>query len=171
MNEAEKPFRPCVGIMLVNGAGKVWQGRRCGANDDPEGPGAWWQMPQGGIEEGEDIEAAAFRELHEETGISSAKIIAVTKDWHYYDLPPALIPSSWSRPYRGQKQKWVLMQFEGADSEVLITPPAGLDHGAEFDSWRWADHRDLAETVVAFKRPVYVAVIAEFEPLLAGLAD
>lgn len=165
MTEQSSLYRPCVGIMLLNEAGKVWQGRRCAATDDPEGPGNWWQMPQGGIKEGEAIHQAAMRELHEETGVSSARIIGETRDWHFYDLPPALVPSSWDRPYVGQKQKWVAMRFLGDELEINIAPAAGLDHVAEFDVWRWVEMSELPASVVAFKRTIYQAVIAEFAHL------
>ncbi|MDX2257410.1 MAG: RNA pyrophosphohydrolase [Hyphomicrobiaceae bacterium] len=161
-------YRPCVGIMLVNSAGLVWIGRRAGARtaNDPEGAGSWWQMPQGGIDEGEDPRKAALRELAEETGIGKrhVTIIGESADWHTYDLPPELIGKVWKGRYRGQKQKWFVMRFTGPDSAVDITPP-NPDH-VEFDAWRWAHVDELIGLIVPFKRDVYRAVVGE----LGGLA-
>ncbi|MDX2289973.1 MAG: RNA pyrophosphohydrolase [Hyphomicrobiaceae bacterium] len=161
-------YRPCVGVMVVNSAGLVWIGRRAGARtaNDPEGEGSWWQMPQGGIDEGEDPRAAALRELEEETGIKArdVTIIGESRDWLTYDLPPHLIGQVWKGRYRGQKQKWFAMRFQGPDSAVNITPE-NPDH-IEFDAWRWASVDELVGVIVPFKREVYRAVVAE----LGGLA-
>ncbi|HYM99617.1 MAG TPA: RNA pyrophosphohydrolase, partial [Aestuariivirgaceae bacterium] len=102
-------YRPCVGIMVLNRPGRVWIGRRHDAPGEPEGPGAWWQMPQGGIDENEDPAKAALRELAEETSIRSVEIIAETPGWYNYDLPSGLRPRAWGGRYRGQKQKWFAM--------------------------------------------------------------
>src|ERR1044071_6028476 len=104
MAPEQTAYRPCVGIMVLNAAGQVWIGRRHDAPAEPEGPGAWWQMPQGGIDENEDPAKAALRELDEETGIRSVKIIAQSADWYTYDLPGNLRPRAWGGRYRGQKQ-------------------------------------------------------------------
>ncbi len=161
-------YRPCVGVMVVNPGGLVWVGRRAGARtaNDPEGEGSWWQMPQGGIDEGEDPRAAALRELEEETGIKprDVTIIGESRAWLTYDLPPHLIGTVWKGRYRGQKQKWFAMRFSGPDSAVNITPD-NPDH-IEFDAWRWAAVDELIGLIVPFKRDVYHAVVAE----LGGLA-
>ena len=145
-------YRPCVGIMVLNRAGRVWIGRRHDAPGEPEGPGAWWQMPQGGIDESEDPAKAALRELDEETGIRSVEIIAETAGWYSYDLPPDLRPKAWGGRYRGQKQKWFAMRFTGHDDEVVLDRPG---HKPEFDAWRWADFDELLGLIVPFKREVY----------------
>ncbi len=156
-------YRPCVGIMVINGEGLIWIGRRPDVPNEPEGPGSWWQMPQGGIDENEDPAVAAMRELAEETGIRSADIIAQSADWHYYDLPPELVGKAWGGRYKGQKQKWFLVRFSGPDSEVDISP-AG--HQIEFDTWRWAPLDEVRQCVVPFKRAVYDKVLDEFAPLV-----
>jgi putative (di)nucleoside polyphosphate hydrolase len=156
-------YRPCVGIMVLNRAGKVWIGRRHDAPAEPEGPGAWWQMPQGGIDASEDPAAAALRELDEETGIRSVTLIAESATWYTYDLPPNLRPNAWSGRYRGQKQKWFAARFTGGDDEVALVRPG---HKPEFDAWRWAAVGELVGLIVPFKRCVYEQVVAEFAPLV-----
>ena len=157
-------FRPCVGIMVINRDGLVWIGRRPDAPQEPEGPGTWWQMPQGGIDEHEDPRAAALRELYEETGIRSVEIIGEHPGWLHYDLPKALVPKAWGGRWRGQKQKWFLMRFLGTDDEVRTTPPPG--HQVEFAEWRWAALDTLVAQIVPFKRDVYQAVTQAFAPLV-----
>ena len=154
--------RRCVGIMLLNPAGLVWIGRRHDAPNEPEGPGAWWQMPQGGIDEDEDPARAALRELDEETGIRSVQMIAESGEWYRYDLPPELRPRAWGGRYCGQRQKWFAMRFTGQDDEVVLDRPG---HKAEFDAWRWAGIDELEGLIVPFKRAVYCQVIREFAPL------
>jgi putative (di)nucleoside polyphosphate hydrolase len=153
------PYRPCVGVMLINKQGGVFVGRRADASGAPEGVGTWWQMPQGGLDPGEDPEHAARRELKEETGVTSARILGRTRNWLTYDLPAELIGVAWEGRYRGQKQMWFAARFEADDSEIDIGPREG--HEQEFDTWRWASLRDLPEIVVPFKREVYVRVVAE----------
>jgi putative (di)nucleoside polyphosphate hydrolase len=162
VSEQQLKYRPCVGIMVLNPAGLVWIGRRHDAPGEPEGPGAWWQMPQGGIDEDEDPAKAALRELFEETGIRSVEIIAESAQWHKYDLPPGLRPSAWGGRYCGQRQKWFAARFTGTDDEVVLDRPS---HKAEFDAWRWAPIDELVDLIVPFKRAVYSQVVREFTPL------
>jgi putative (di)nucleoside polyphosphate hydrolase len=161
------PYRPCVGIMLLNASGEVWLGHRF---DEPigndEGRGAWWQMPQGGIDAGEDARKAALRELFEETCVRSAEIIGEAPGWYNYDLPPHLVGKSWGGRYRGQTQKWFAMRFTGADSEISVAAPPG--HKPEFDAWRWAPMDEVLGLIVPFKRGVYARVIEEFRGLGGG---
>ncbi|MEL6289997.1 MAG: RNA pyrophosphohydrolase [Pseudomonadota bacterium] len=153
-------YRPCVGIMLLNPAGLVWVGKRIDTPNDLEGDWTGWsQMPQGGIDADEDPARAAHRELHEETGVRSAEIIAEAPEWYTYDFPSEVQTRSYSR-YRGQTQKWFAMRFTGADDEVNIHAPAG--EKAEFSEWRWLPMTELPALVVPFKRPVYDKVIAAF---------
>lgn len=159
-------YRPCVGIMVLNRDGLIWIGRRSDAKNKIEGNGSWWQMPQGGIDAGEDPAAAAHRELFEETRIRSAEIIAEHPRWLNYDLPIGLIGSKWGGRYRGQTQKWFAMRFQGDDSEIDISP---VDHEIEFDAWRWARRSELIDLIVPFKRDVYRDVLGELGPLSAPL--
>ena len=158
------PYRPCVGIVLVNAEDLVWVGKRIVQPDDEEatGVGMWWQMPQGGIDEGENVQSAAMRELAEETGVTSAALIGEFPEWYRYDLPDHLIGVSWKGRYRGQKQKWVAFRFTGDDSEINIS---GIGHKPEFEDWRWATMAEVVELIVPFKRPVYEKLAKEFSAL------
>lgn len=160
------PYRPCVGIMVLNGDGLAWAGRRIvqQGTDELSGATRLWQMPQGGIDKGEDPRQAAYRELYEETGIKSVSLLAETPDWITYDLPQHLVGIALKGKYRGQKQKWFAFRFEGADSEIAINPPPG-GHEAEFDQWAWKPMAELPELIVPFKRPVYDSVVAAFRHL------
>jgi putative (di)nucleoside polyphosphate hydrolase len=147
--------------MLLNRQGLVWVGRRFQKQND-DGVGQWWQMPQGGIDMGEDPAVAARRELEEETAVRSAEIIAEAPGWYNYDLPEHLIGLSWKGKYRGQTQKWFAMRFTGQDSEVNLAPPS---HKQEFDQWRWAKMDEMIDLIVPFKKPVYEQVTAAFRHL------
>lgn len=153
-------YRPCVGIVLLNAEGLVWVGHRANVSGDAERHGSCWQMPQGGIEKDEDPATAALRELAEETGITSARIIDETAGWLRYDLPAELLGKGWKGKYRGQKQKWYAVRFQGLDAEINITPAP--PHKVEFDAWRWVPLSDVVDLIVPFKRPVYRQVVEAF---------
>ena len=161
VDPATLPYRPCVGIMVINRAGLVWVGRRAGTPN--EGAGGWWQMPQGGIDDGEDPAVAARRELREETGIVSVETIGESSGWYTYDLPPELVGKAWGGRFRGQKQKWFAVRFVGADTEIDISPQPG--HAAEFEAWRWVSPADLTAMIVPFKQAVYAQVVRDFSNL------
>ena len=152
-------YRPCVGAALINAEGRVFLGRRRGERGEHP-----WQMPQGGIDPGEDPLAAARRELHEETNVRSATVIAEAPQWLAYDLPAGARHRFGAR-YRGQTQKWFLLRFAGEEAEIDIHRPAGGAHHAEFEAWRWERWEALVELVVPFKREVYAQVSAWFAPL------
>ncbi len=159
------PYRPCVGVMVLNAQGLVWAGHRIVIpGDEMDGTDQLWQMPQGGIDKGEAPEPAARRELYEETGIRSVELLAEAPDWIHYDLPAHLLGVALKGKYRGQKQRWFAYRFLGNDSEIAINPPPG-GHTAEFDQWAWKPMRELPELIVPFKRGVYEQVVAAFTHL------
>lgn len=163
-NPASEPeYRPCVGIMVLNRAGKVWMGRRYDDSNRYE-MGELWQMPQGGIDPGEEPVEAALRELYEETSIKSVEIIRESQDWFKYDLPAAIAKTGWRTRYRGQIQKWFAVRFEGTDDEIDILDPGNGDQ-PEFDLWKWVPMADVPGMIVAFKRGVYESVVEEFADL------
>jgi putative (di)nucleoside polyphosphate hydrolase len=163
MTEAENlPYRKCVGIVLINRSGLVWIGRRV-PKWDGDGSQRMWQMPQGGIDEGETARIAAMRELEEEIGTNEARIIAEHPDWLSYDLPQQVLGTALKGQYRGQTQKWFAMRFLGNDSQINIDGHDG--HEVEFDQWRWCDMSELTGLVVPFKRSVYERVVVQFKNL------
>jgi putative (di)nucleoside polyphosphate hydrolase len=151
------PYRPCVGVVLADTKGRVFTGERA------DTPGAW-QMPQGGIDDGETPEVAALRELEEETGVPPALVTleAQTPEWIRYDLPDQLVGKLWKGRFRGQEQKWILLRFHGDDSDIDITK-----HHREFVRWRWSTPDQVLAHIVPFKRDVYDRVIAAFRDRLA----
>lgn len=150
---AHLPYRPCVGVVLINREGQLFAGQR----SDMDVPA--WQMPQGGVDKGETVETAARRELLEETGVSPdhVTLVAQTADWLPYDFPAEIAGKRWGGKFRGQKQMWFLMRLEAPDTVIDLTYK-----DVEFSSWRWMDPAALLDSIVAFKRPIYRQVLAEF---------
>lgn len=153
------PYRPCVGVMLVNGDGQVFVGKRI---DNKEGDA--WQMPQGGVDEGEDLRPAALRELAEETGVREdlVTIIAQSREELLYDLPDELIGKLWKGRYRGQRQTWLLLRFAGEDADIDLN----AHDPAEFLEWKWVAPETLPDIIVPFKKRVYRTVLEEFRDLI-----
>lgn len=161
------PYRPCVGVMVLNRDGLVWAGHRIVVEKgEMEGAEQLWQMPQGGIDKGEDALPAAIRELYEETGMRSVSLLAEAPSWINYELPPHLVGIALKGKYRGQTQKWFAFRFEGDEREIAINPPPG-GHEPEFDRWAWKPMAELPELIVPFKRAVYDEVVATFRHLAA----
>lgn len=160
----ELPYRPCVGIMLLNRDGMVFVGhRREKKSRENAAPGHEWQMPQGGIDAGESPYEAAIRELYEETNVTTVSLLAEAPRWLSYDLPRRVATQSYKGRYRGQRQKWFAFRFEGQEGEIDIASPAG--HKPEFDGWRWEQMERLPDLIIPFKRPVYEQVVEYFAPL------
>jgi putative (di)nucleoside polyphosphate hydrolase len=152
------PYRPGVGLMLLNARGQVFVAQRL------DMPSAAWQMPQGGIDPGETPRQAALRELHEEIGTDKAEIVAESRDWIRYDLPADLVRKLWSGRYRGQEQKWFALRFLGTDADIDIATAE-----PEFSAWRWAELAELPDLIVPFKRDLYRRLIAEFAAVAAAV--
>jgi putative (di)nucleoside polyphosphate hydrolase len=153
----DRPYRLGVGVMLINNKRHVFVGRR---NDMA---GDHWQMPQGGIDKGEEPRAAALREMKEEIGTDKAEILAESRGWFAYDLPPELARTAWKGRYRGQKQKWFAARFTGRDADINLE----TEH-PEFEAWQWIAPADLPRLIVPFKRKLYVDVMEEFRALLTA---
>ncbi len=151
---AGRPYRPCVGIMLINEQNQIFAGRRIDTKLEA------WQMPQGGIDPGEDVTTACFREMREEIGTDKARLLAEHPDWLKYDIPLPLADQLWGGQFRGQAQKWVALRFTGQDGDINIATEE-----PEFCEWCWMDPGRLPQLAVPFKRPVYDSVLTEFSPL------
>ncbi|MBR0551823.1 RNA pyrophosphohydrolase [Stakelama marina] len=154
---SELPYRPCAGVMLVNRHGNIFVGQRLDSTLEA------WQMPQGGIDKGEAAEAAALRELVEETGVTPDKVelVAKAEEELFYDLPDELIGKIWGGKYRGQRQRWFLYRFTGADHDINIRTPH-----PEFRAWRWAEPEEVPQAIVGFKKALYEKLFEIFaEPL------
>lgn len=152
-------YRPCVGVMLVNGNGHAFVGKRIDTKE-----GDWWQMPQGGVDKGEDLDTAVMRELAEETGVQPhhVAVIGRSRDPIRYDLPEELIGKLWGGKYRGQEQVWFLMRFSGMDEDIDLeahNPP-------EFCDWKWVEPESLPDLIIPFKKRVYRAILEEFRGLI-----
>jgi putative (di)nucleoside polyphosphate hydrolase len=151
----QRPYRPCVGIFLLNNDGLVFAGRRIDSRAEA------WQMPQGGIDAGESPLQACMREMREEIGTNTAELVSQHDDWLYYDIPLPLADRLWQGRYKGQKQKWMALRFTGDDSDINIATEE-----PEFCEWKWLSPHDLVDLAVPFKRDVYQNVLAAFTPYL-----
>ena len=151
------PYRPNVGAVLFNAQGLILVARRADM-PNAEGAAGGWQLPQGGMDEGEDPAVAVFRELEEEVGTARAEILAEHPEWLTYDLPPDLLGKALGGKWRGQKQKWFALRFLGSDADIRLD----LDPHPEFDAWRWAHLRDLPAMAVPFKRAIYDRLAVDF---------
>jgi putative (di)nucleoside polyphosphate hydrolase len=158
------PYRPCVGVALINRDGHAFIGHRRRKRGSEVLDARSWQMPQGGIDDGEAPIEAARRELLEETNVHSVEFVAELPEWLCYDLPVAA-RGRWVGRYRGQSQKWFLFRFVGDEAEIDVHRPMGGAHEAEFDGWRWERFEQLPDVVVPFKRKVYEEVLRVFAPL------
>lgn len=172
MNSSENslPYRQNVGIALFNKSGKVWVGRRAGMPEtlpEEDDMSFAWQMPQGGIDNGEDPLPAAKRELFEETGVSNIELLAEAPDWFTYELAPDIIKKGWRSKFRGQRQKWFAFLFTGDETEINVLTPGGGAFEAEFSDWRWADLEETPDLIIPFKREVYEQVVDAF----SGISD
>ena len=148
---SKRPYRPCVGIMLINDNGHIFGGQRIDNRAEA------WQMPQGGIDAGEDVETACFREMREEIGTDKADILSVHPEWLNYDIPLPLADRLWGGSYRGQSQKWLALRYTGQDIDINIATEE-----PEFFSWQWMSPADLIQLAVPFKRPVYEDIMTQF---------
>jgi putative (di)nucleoside polyphosphate hydrolase len=151
-NATQLPYRLNVGAVLFGPDGRVFVGRRAGV------AAAAWQLPQGGIDAGEEPGVAVFRELLEEIGTADAEILGEHPEWLQYDLPPELVGIAWKGRYRGQRQKWFALRFRGKDSDIRLD----ADAHPEFDAWKWVNLAELPGLAVAFKREIYQILARDF---------
>jgi putative (di)nucleoside polyphosphate hydrolase len=164
MKREDMPYRDCVGVAVFNREGKVFIGRRK-ADQWIEDRSEWaapWQMPQGGIDKGEEPPVAALREMFEETSIKSVQLVAEAPEWIHYDLPDEALGIALKGKYRGQRQRWFAYLFVGEESEINVAEPGDGAMPAEFDAWRWEELTSLPDIVVPFKREAYREVVAAF---------
>ena len=154
INSKNLPYRKGVGMMVFNDDKKIFVGKRI---DNQKA----WQMPQGGVDENEDCFSAARRELYEETGIQSIRVIEKSKEKYTYDLPEYLLGKIWKGKYKGQKQRWFLIKFLGPDSEINLNQKC-----AEFNEWKWVDIDELSKLIVPFKKELYLSVVKEFQSFI-----
>jgi len=160
MNEYDPlQYRPCVGVMMVNAGGRAFVGKRI---DNREGD--WWQMPQGGVDPGEDPDSALFRELYEEAGVRQAHLNVISRlpGELFYDLPEELKGKLWGGKYIGQRQTWYALRFTGTDSDIDLN----AHEPAEFCEWKWVDPELLPNLIVPFKRDIYRTVVDGFRALI-----
>ncbi|MDR3420550.1 MAG: RNA pyrophosphohydrolase [Xanthobacteraceae bacterium] len=155
------PYRPCAGLTVLNRRGLAFVGRRVDGPEHVDNTHVW-QMPQGGIDAGEDPWPAGLRELYEETNIRSVERLGEIAEWLTYDIPRDIVGQAWNGKYRGQTQKWFALRFTGDEREIDIVYPAGGAHAPEFVEWRWEKLQNLPDLVVPFKRKIYERVVAEF---------
>ena len=154
-------YRPCAGAMIINKYNQVWLGKRLIKSDNPKKL-PLWQMPQGGIDNGEKAEEAVYREVYEETGIKNLTIIYESKNWYYYDIPGNFYENPKGN-FVGQKQKWFLMFFSGADEEINLIPDKNMTHHQEFSEWKWELRDNIIDQVIEFKKETYHKVLEEFK--------
>jgi putative (di)nucleoside polyphosphate hydrolase len=155
------PYRPCVGLMVLNRTGRVFIGRRANGPEHVDATHAW-QMPQGGVDPGEDTYRAALRELYEETSIRSVEKLGEIAEWLAYDIPREIVGQAWKGKYRGQTQKWYALRFTGDEAEIDVAHPGGGRHKPEFLEWRWERMAQVPKLIIPFKRKVYDRVVKEF---------
>jgi putative (di)nucleoside polyphosphate hydrolase len=166
------PYRDCVGIALFNRRGQVFIGRRVSeGSEDRTEIAAPWQMPQGGIDKGEDQLDAAHRELFEETNVTCVQLLAEAPAWIYYDLPDAALGTALKGKYRGQRQRWFAFLFTGDEAEIDVVTPGGGKFRAEFDNWRWEELANTPELIVQFKREAYREVVKAFADIPSELRN
>jgi putative (di)nucleoside polyphosphate hydrolase len=171
MKREDMPYRDCVGAAVFNRDGLVFVGRRKldQFSEDISEAAAPWQMPQGGIDKGEEPYPAALRELFEETSIRSVELVAEAPGWIHYDLPDAALGIALKGKYRGQRQRWFAFRFTGEDSEINVEQPGDGSMPAEFDAWRWEPLERLPDLIVPFKRAAYTEVVTAFAGVPAGI--